>query len=145
MIKRKSVGLIVFKREGGARKYLVLHYCAGHWDFVKGGVEEGEDELATAVRELEEETGIKTIRIEPGFKEKIKYFYREGKELVFKEVVFFLGETKAVRVKLSFEHTEFKWLSFEEALAQITFKKSCDVLTKAEDFLRKESPQRKLV
>lgn len=140
MIKKKSVGFIVFRRKGRAREYLVLHYGAGHWDFVKGGAEEGEDELATATRELREETGIKQIRVESGFKEKIKYFYREGKELVFKEVVFLLGEAKTARVKLSFEHTEFKWLPFEEARSQLSFKTARDVLAKANDFLKKRAP-----
>ena len=46
--------------------YLLLQN-AGRWDFAKGGMEKGESELETVVREVREETGLQTIRIVAGF------------------------------------------------------------------------------
>ncbi len=145
MIRRKSVGAIVFRREGKQALYLLLHYESGHWDYVKGGVEEGEDELETMRREAEEEAGIKDLSIVPGFKETIGYFFREGSELVRKEVVFYLAETKTPAITLSFEHKGFEWLPFEEAREKLTYKNAKEVLEKAHAFLKKQARQTKLV
>ncbi len=138
-MKRKSVGLIVFSRAGEVRgrEYLLLHYESGHWDFPKGGVEEGESEEETALRELREETGISRVKIIQGFRESIHYFFREKKELVSKDVVFLLAESLSREVKLSFEHVGFDWLPFQQARDRLTFKNSKQVLEKAEGFLQK--------
>ncbi|GAI26090.1 unnamed protein product, partial [marine sediment metagenome] len=127
--------------------YLLLHYEAGHWDFPKGHLEKGEEERETVRREVKEETGIEDIKIIKGFKEWMKYFFRssyglkkEEKEkapLIFKTVTFYLAETKTREVKISFEHIGYKWLPYEQALEQLTFKKAKEVLKKANDFLEK--------
>jgi len=138
LIRRKSVGSIVFRREGKTILYLLLHYESGHWDYVKGGVEEGEDEIETMRREAAEEAGIRDLVVVPGFRETIGYFFREGKELVRKEVVFYLAETKTTEVKLSFEHKGFDWLPFGEARERLTYKNAKEVLEKADAFLKEE-------
>ena len=47
---------------------LLLQYPQGHWDFPKGHVEETDvSNMATAARELNEETGIKDIEFVPNF------------------------------------------------------------------------------
>ena len=119
-------------------KYLLLQYEAGHWDFVKGNVEEGETEQETTVRELREETGIIDAHFVDGFKEKISYFYKRQGATVYKEVVFFLMETQTTNVKLSFEHIGFAWLTYEGAMEKLTFKNARDVLQKAHEFLKKQ-------
>ena len=138
MPKEKSCGTIIFrKNEGEKLEFLLLHYASGHWDFPKGHVENEETEEATAIRELEEETGITKARIIPGFRAGIQYYYKKQKQTVSKEVFFFLLETKEKKVKLSKEHTGFKWLEKEEAMAQITFANSKEILQKALEFLEK--------
>ncbi len=136
MEKEKSCGTIVFVREKQLPVFLLLKYAAGHWDFPKGHVEEGETEEATALRELEEETGITTARLVPGFREKITYYYKRGKETVFKQVRFFLVETKEKTVKISFEHKAYKWLGFREAMQTLTFGNARQMLKKANNFLK---------
>jgi DNA ligase D-like protein (predicted 3'-phosphoesterase) len=99
-IHEKSAGIVVF-RKNRERKYLLLHYESGHWDFPKGHIEKGESEKEAAKRELKEETGVKDIKFIEGFKENIRYFYRRDGQLMHKEVVFFLGETKSTKIRLS--------------------------------------------
>lgn len=145
MPKEVSAGAVVFRKEDSETYYLLLHYKPGHWDFPKGHIEEGESEEETVKREVEEETGIKDIRIVEGFKEWIKYFFRrtygfkkeEKKKApwVFKIVNFYLAETKTKEVKISFEHVGYKWLPYNEALKQLTFKKAKGILEKANDYL----------
>lgn len=136
----KSVGIIVFKRFGNkARKFLLLHYEAGHWDFPKGGVEEKESEKETALRELSEETGLTQVVFVPRFREAINYFFTDEGELIKKAVAYYLGEVSRSDVALSFEHTDFKWLSFGDAVKQLTYANSREVLRKANSFLEKIS------
>ncbi len=139
----RSSGIIVFRRVRGKIYYLLLHYGLGHWGFSKGHIEKGETLQETAKRELKEETGIKEVKIIPGFKEWFKYFFKRKQENIFKVVTYFLGETKGEKVKISFEHTGYKWLTYKEALKQLTFKNTKDILKKANDFLLKRKNEKR--
>jgi len=134
----KSAGAIIFRKEKGKIFYLLLHYEAGHWDFPKGHIEKGETIDQTARREIEEETGIKDIKFVKGFKEWIKYFYKSKNGNVMKIVTYLLAETKQKEVKISFEHIGFKWLLYEQALEQLTFKNSKEILKKVHYYLTKQ-------
>ena len=67
MTARRSAGLLIFRRRDGALEVLLVHpggaFWAkkdlGAWSIPKGLVEEGEDELDAAQREVMEETGIR--------------------------------------------------------------------------------------
>ncbi|MFA4891021.1 MAG: NUDIX domain-containing protein [Candidatus Gracilibacteria bacterium] len=147
-VDEKSCGIVLFHsgklQKGQAsgreapteRKYLVLHYPGGHFDFPKGHVEDRDkDEYATAARELEEETGISDIEFIPGFRELVHYTYKKAGKPSRKQVVFFLAKTKTTVVTISFEHKNFFWLTFEEAMKKLTFKNAKQLLEKAEKFL----------
>jgi len=136
MPREKSCGAILFRKENNKFLFLLLHYAAGHWDFVKGHVEKGETNEQTVLRELKEETGITEAKILAGFEEKISYYYKRGKETVFKEVFFYLLETKEKEVKLSFEHQGFEWLELKQAIERVTFKNAKEILEKANEFLK---------
>lgn len=140
----KSTGAVVFRWEKNSVYYLLLHYPSSvrarkdYWDFPKGHMEEGEGEVETATREIEEETGIKELKFVPGFKEQISYFFKFKGKTVFKTVVFYLAETKTDSIKLSFEHSGFKWLMYEEALKGLTFENAKEMLVKAHKFLNEK-------
>ena len=137
MPKEKSCGAIVFKKQKDVIKYLLLHYGAGHWDFPKGRQEKNEKEEQTALREIKEETGIEGIEFTDGFREAISYFYKQGKETFFKEVVFFLAQSATDEVKLSSEHIGYAWLGYENAYKKLTFNNAKELLRKANQFLYK--------
>ena len=131
----KSAGAVIFYKSNKKIEYLLLHYQAGHWDFPKGNIEKGEKLEETVKREVKEETNLEDIRLIPGFKENIKYFYKLKGKNIFKIVTFLLAETKTKEVKISWEHLGYKWLSYEKALEQLTFKNAKEVLQKANSFL----------
>jgi bis(5'-nucleosidyl)-tetraphosphatase len=138
MPSEKSCGAIVFKRNGN-RKYLLLHYEGGHWDFVKGHVEKNESEKETVQRETEEEVGIKDLTFIRGYRQPISYYYRRAGKTVYKQVVFYLVESKTDEVRLSREHVGFDWLPYDRAIERLTYKNAKDTLKRAHDFL--EEPQ----
>ena len=76
MPTERSAGAVVFRKDKGNIYYLILHYEAGHWDFVKGNIEKREGIKQTIIREAVEEAGIKELKFLSGFKETIKYFYK---------------------------------------------------------------------
>src|SRR3989304_4181155 len=137
MFNEKSCGAIVFVKNVEVN-YLLLHYEAGHWDFVKGNVEPNESEKETVIRELEEETGIVDARFIDGFREKIEYFYRRQGATIHKEVVFFLIEAHTEKVELSYEHAGYVWLDYPRAIEKLPFKNAKDVLQKAHEFLKQQ-------
>lgn len=137
IIQEKSCGVILYRSFEGERQFLLLHYPGGHWDFPKGHVEEyDENEMATAHRELEEETGISAIEFLDGFREPMYYAFNRGrKERVEKVVVYFLAETQEADIQLSHEHQGCDWLHFDAAMEQLTFDNARELLQKAYDFL----------
>ena len=158
----KSAGAVVFRRENKKIKYLLIQYGWGHWEFPRGLIRKGESLEEAARREIEEEVGIKDIQFIPGFKEWIKFFFRlprggkiggrrptqetegvlsggRGKsaKTIMKIATFLLAETKAKKVKLSYEHKDYAWLEYQKALEKLTFKNAKEILKKANQFLMK--------
>lgn len=132
----RSSGVILFNSRKG---FLLLKYEWGHWGFIKGNIEKGEDEKETILREAKEEAGIneECIHFIPGFREKISYFYKKEGKTIYKEVIYLLAETTAEKIELSYEHTDYAWLPYEEAMKRITHENDRNVLRKAKEFLEK--------
>jgi 8-oxo-dGTP pyrophosphatase MutT (NUDIX family) len=131
MLQERSAGLVIFRIEDDGPKFLLLNYGRRHWDFPKGNIEEKESKKDAAIREAEEETGISSFRFIDEFKQTIEYFYKIRGDTVHKEVVYFLAETDKKEVTLSYEHKGYKWLSFDRAMEQLSFKNSKRILEKA--------------
>lgn len=143
----RSAGAVIFKKENGEAKYLLIQHPdnkdaktgavkSGHWDFPKGHIEKGETTEYAARREVAEETGISEIEIVSGFKETIRYFVKIGEEKRMKFVAFFLVRARKTKVKISFEHQDYIWLPYEEAYKKLTYANAKKVLQKAHGFLQ---------
>ena len=112
----RAAGAVIFRRgERGIRVLLLRAYK--NWDFPKGMVEPGEEDLAAARREVAEETGIAKLDFPFGdeFKETLPYAAN-------KVARYYLAETDAEEIELPVspelgrpEHHEYRWVSFDEA------------------------------
>lgn len=131
----------MFRREKGEILFLVMKSKRwGHWDFPKGHADSGETEEQTAVRETEEETGLKGLKFLPGFREALHYkidITGERTESGMKESVYYLAESPTDKVILSFEHADFKWLPYKKAASLIKFENVREMLQRAAEFLQK--------
>lgn len=141
MPREISAGVILFRR-APEPLYVLLHYGSGHWDFPKGHIETGEDAQQTAKRELKEETGIAEACFVDGYKQTLRYFFRQKGIGIFKTVIYFLAETDQSEISLSHEHIGFDWLPYDLAMARLTFKNSQDLLAKAHEHLQAAQPSR---
>jgi len=135
MLEERSAGAVVFYLSEGLIEYLLLHYEAGHWDFPKGAIEEGETELDTVRREVWEETGLDKIEIIKDFRKEIEYYYRKLGELVRKRVVFYLARSNVKDVRLSYEHKDYIWLDYPRAMRKLTLRTARNVLEAAHAYL----------
>ncbi len=135
MIEETSAGIVLFRKGESKILFLLLHYPSGHWDFVKGKMEQGESTHQTAIRETKEETGITDITFIENFEEWIEYNFKYQGELVQKKVVFFLAETKTKEVKISHEHSGYTWMDYNSSMEKTTFDNAKTVLTKAQKLL----------
>jgi len=135
----KSAGIVLFRNDSDKNEFLLLNYPQGHWDFVKGKIEQNETSHETALRETKEETGITNIEFVDGFEESVEYDFRFKKENIHKNVIFFLAKTNEKNIKLSHEHNDYLWLEYNNALKKTTFENAKNVLTKANEFLSNTS------
>ena len=110
-----SAGIIPVFKQDQEWRFLILR-CFKYWDFPKGEVDGDEEMLKTAIRELEEETGLKELKFittnfietEPYAKNKVARYY--------------LAEMSSTIVELlpnpedgMIEHHEYRWLSYDDA------------------------------
>jgi 8-oxo-dGTP pyrophosphatase MutT (NUDIX family) len=134
--EERAAGLILFREGADRREYLIIkNRGGGHWGFPKGHVEEGEDLMATALREVAEEVSITRLRPVSGFRERIAYrFDREGRP-VDKEVILFLAAAEEPGAPSLGEVEAMRWLPYPAALEQLTHAEQREALRRAEAFL----------
>lgn len=122
MRAKYQVLIIPFKKENNQIKYGIFkRKDMSVWQGVAGGGEEGETILQSAKREFYEETGInakKMIKLDsrstiPAFNFKTREFW--GKNTYVVDEFSFGVEITNEEIKLSEEHTEYKFVSYEEA------------------------------
>jgi bis(5'-nucleosidyl)-tetraphosphatase len=139
MPPRESAGGIVLNQDG---KMALVHQRANSWSFPKGGIEEGENALQAAKREIAEETGLTDLTLvkELGTYER----YSIGQDGVGEQVE--LGLRKRTLFLFTITEGELKpqdkevtnacWVTFDEALALLTHPKDKEFLTSVRDILK---------
>ena len=112
----RAAGAVVFRRTGTGVRLLLLRAYA-NWDFPKGLVEPGEDDLACARREVAEETGLADLDFPFGEEFRETLPYSGGKVARY-----YLAETEEEDVVLPVspelgrpEHDEWRWVTVDEA------------------------------
>ena len=79
------------------------------WETPGGAVDEKEDPLDAAVREVQEETGVHITDVKPFHT--MTVFEEDGDKVV---MIFYTACTADNNVTLSFEHDQYKWVTIDE-------------------------------
>ncbi|MBR6119499.1 MAG: NUDIX domain-containing protein [Oscillospiraceae bacterium] len=129
-----SAGAVVFTRQAGEPRFVILRSVFGNPGFPKGHIEAGENDRDTALREAEEEIGLR-IRLLPGFRT-VNVFPLPNRPKTWKQVVYYLGEyeNQPLRPREG-EIAEARLLPYEAALSALSFENTRGVLREAKAFL----------
>lgn len=131
MRKEKSCGALVVRRGAESPEILLIKHNGGHWAFPKGHVEAGETEEETALREVQEETGL-TVKLDTRYREMVTF---SPAPRTMKDVVYFaatvLSGTETPQLT---EVSDVRWVPFDEAHKFITFENDCHLFEKMREF-----------
>lgn len=141
MKRETSAGGVVFRKLGKTVYILLIKDGHGRWALPKGHVERGETLQETAVREVQEETGVEKLEV-LGRIDEIRYFYTRKmpdapSETVFKTNTFYLMRTSQVKLHGSWEVQDVKWFPSDESIKIVEYKNSLDILKKAAEMIKK--------
>ncbi len=114
-LKENSAGGVVFRKRNGKIEILMIEDRFDHWTLPKGKQEQGETDEETALREIEEETGIQGRIVQ--FLVSIDYTYEhQDLGVVEKTVHYFLVDALQGEETPQLEEIKgVKWLDLEKA------------------------------
>ena len=122
---RSGVGIIVLNKKNRIFVAKRIDNAKNFWQMPQGGINEGEDYLSAAYRELEEETSIKKVELIKELDGFITYLlpdhllgiiwkgkYKGQKQKWF--IMKFIGEDKEINIQTKKpEFLEWKWIELE--------------------------------
>ena len=133
---RSGVGIVVLNKKNQVFLAKRIDNPKKFWQMPQGGVDNGEDFYKAAIRELEEETSIKTISLIKEIDSLTTYFlpdhllgiiwkgkYKGQKQKWF--VVRFYGKEKEINLKT--KHPEFldwKWVNIDNLTDEVVYFKT---------------------
>ena len=110
---RYAAGILLMTRSAPRQFLLLRHH--DRWDLPKGHRDGSETDAETALRETEEETGLKRqqIQLDPDFRFRLSYRVKyQDSDPFEKHVTYFLGLIKeSFRPDLT-EHPNFQWFDW---------------------------------
>ena len=142
-ISVRVIDAYVFKKDQNGLKYLILKRAPEKiygdiWQCVTGKIEKGEASWETAIRELKEETGLDPLQIFVA--DHVSKFYEAHEDRINLIPVFGI-EVLDTKIKLSDEHTEYKWVDFDTALNTLVWKGQKEGLFSVNNMLNLNDPR----
>jgi 8-oxo-dGTP pyrophosphatase MutT (NUDIX family) len=142
VVRDVSAGGIVYRdaeNGGGYEIALVGRIHPRRWALPKGTPVPGESLEATALREVNEETGLEVRIIEP--LDEIQYWFVWAGVRHFKKVHFYLMEmTGGDPANHDHEYDVVEWVSLAEALRRLSYPNEARVAEKAQEVLGHRTP-----
>lgn len=141
-IKSFTIAAYICRIESGNARFLIMKrqtsYLSNTWQMVSGKIENGEKAWEAALREIREETGLKPDRFYSA--EEVELFYEVSQNCINIVPVFvgFIDSNQSV--KLSPEHSEYKWVSSDESASLLIFEHQTQTMRKIEAKFVKQKP-----
>ncbi|HEY4647067.1 MAG TPA: NUDIX domain-containing protein [Steroidobacteraceae bacterium] len=119
--KRLSAGAVIVRATPQGNRFLLLR-SFDHWDFPKGLVENGENAMAAALREVREETTVNDLTFPWGDVHTETGPYSRGKVARY-----YLAQTATEHISLPVnpeigrpEHSEYRWVDYDTAVRLVS-------------------------
>ncbi len=108
----EAAGGLIFNSE---RTKILMIYRRGKWDLPKGKIDEGESIKKAAWREVAEECGLKTHRIEDHYTDTYHIYEHKGK-LILKKTYWYImsAEEEVLTPQAEEDITKAEWIPMEE-------------------------------
>jgi len=130
-------GVLILSKRDPSRLLVLYRKREDDWTLPKGHVEPGEDAVQTALREAEEETGLKVRLFEGEEMPPLEYDYPEGGHVV---VRMFVGRSEDDdALKSEFDGDRPEWVSIDDVPARLSYQNT------REQFLAYEPRLRELI
>ena len=132
------IELFVIKHNGGEWRVLVLQRAPdgkrpNSWETVYGKIDTREKPEKAALRELDEETGLKPTAL---YNVTVSSFYLHDKRTIQMCLTFAAFVDEDAIVELSDEHQRFEWLTLEGACDRFTWPREAHALRDAHHLLK---------
>lgn len=124
--------VLMLKRAGR-----MLH---GEWCYIGGGIEQGEKAWEAALREIYEETGITNVRLYTT--NQFEQFYSQAEDYIYMAPVFVGYVHEDQSVQLNHEHSDYRWMTFDEAKQNAALPGIDDILDFVEKHFAKNTPSK---
>ena len=134
--RETSAGGVVYRMQDGHPVFLLIRDSYRNWGFPKGHVEADEALETTALREVQEETGLHDLTLVAPI-DTIDWYFRFRGRLIHKVCHFFLIEsgTATTTPQRAEGITACRWLTLEDALSRVSYENARDVLVHAAELV----------
>ncbi len=144
MKKEFSSGFVIYYQRQREIYFLLLYHGGRYWSFPKGHIEKNEDSLTAALREVEEETGLKRDKLMiKKFKGYDRFHFKTKYGRIFKLVTYRLARSKTMKITISKEHKGYGWFTFKEAQRMLIYQNQKNLLKSAYEVIQPKSHRRR--
>lgn len=116
MIKMQSAGGIIINE---LSEVAIVFTNTKSWQFPKGGIEPGETHIETAIREIEEETGLKNLELIKPLPPYSRISTHTNNTRL--DIRYFLFKAPKQELKPSAEITDCKWVPIDKVHKELTY------------------------
>jgi 8-oxo-dGTP pyrophosphatase MutT (NUDIX family) len=122
VVRETTAGGVVFRRRNGEVEILLTQDAKDRWTIAKGHIEPGETPRQTAEREVQEETGLKEMKV-LNHLGKTQFRYRRQNSLILMTMHIFLIKALGDTDKLVKEEwmNGIGWFPFKKAIDMVEY------------------------
>ena len=118
MQTNKKSGAVVLSNDDSTKVIVMFSEKAGYWGFPKGHIDTGETPEETAVREVNEETGLE-IELVSGEVTTVRYSHKNGEEI---ELYMFIAKSKNdSTLHIENDGDKLEWIDYREVGEHLTY------------------------
>ncbi len=135
-VDKESAGGIIVNEKN---EVVVVFTDTKSWQFPKGTVEKGENYFKTAIREIEEETGLKNLKLIKKLQTYIRSSHDKGKPII-RGIHYYLFNINKQKVIPKAEVSKCEWISINKAEDKLTYGEDKEFFNKVKkEIIRKDA------